>query len=197
MGLPFWVGGGCGDPETLKEMRVLGAKGVQVGTLFAFCEESGLANDIKGMICQKAAKGKGEVYTDPLCSPTRFPFKILQLEGSISEKEIYEARPRVCDLGYLQELYRREDGTLGQRCASEPVEDYLNKGGCREDTEGRKCLCNGLMANIAHPQIRKTGYREKPLVTSGNAVNEIARFLTNENTAYTALDVVRYLLSGE
>ncbi len=162
LGLPFWVAGSCGDPETLKEMQVLGAKGVQVGTLFAFCEESGLASDIKGMVCQKAVQGEGEVYTDPFCSPTRFPFKVLQLEGSNSDKEIYEARPRVCDLGYLQELYRREDGTLGYRCASEPVEDYLKKGGCREDAKGRKCLCNSLMANVGHPQIRKTGCREKP-----------------------------------
>ena len=114
-----------------------------------------------------------------------------------SAADIYEDRSRVCDLGYLQELYRRENGTLGHRCAAEPVEDYLKKGGSREDTEGRKCLCNGLLANVGYPQVRKTGCRERTLVTSGNGVNKIARFLGNGKTSYTALDVVRYLLHEE
>jgi nitronate monooxygenase len=197
MGLPFWVAGSCDDPETLAEMRALGAQGVQVGTMFAFCEESGLTREIKGEVAQKAIENRGEVYTDPLCSPTRFPFKVLQLEGSVSEKETYEDRSRICDLGYLQEHYRRENGTLGLRCPSEPVEEYLKKGGAREDTEGRKCLCNSLLANIGLPQNRKSGYIEKPLVTSGNGVNKIARFLVGGKTTYTALDVIRYLLQGK
>lgn len=194
LGLPFWVGGSCADPKTLKEMQALGAAGVQVGTLFAFCEESGLAEDLKRTVCRMAARGEGEVYTDPLASPTRFPFKVVQLGGTISEKKVYEARPRICDMGYLQEIYRRADGTLGYRCPAEPVEDYVKKGGKREDAGGRKCLCNSLLANIGHPQVRQDGYREKPLVTSGDDLNRIARFLAEGKETYTAGEVVRYLV---
>jgi nitronate monooxygenase len=194
MGLPFWVAGSCADPVTLRKMKAEGAQGVQAGTLFAFCEESGLAEDIKRVVCQKAVRGEARIFTDPFASPTRFPFKIVRLEGSVSEKETYEERPRMCDLGYLQEIYRRGDGTLGHRCAAEPVAEYLKKGGDSEETEGRKCLCNALLANIGLPQLRRSGYSEKPLVTSGDDVNEIARFLENGKTSYNAREVVQYLL---
>lgn len=194
LGVPFWVGGSCAGPEALRELRVEGAQGIQVGTLFAFCEESGLAEELKRAVCRLAARGEGRVRTDPLASPTGFPFKVVRLEGSMSEKEVYSDRPRICDLGYLQEIYRREDGTAGYRCPSEPVEEYLEKGGSREDTEGRKCLCNGLFANIGLPQVRKSGYRELPLVTSGNGLNDIARFLAPGKETYTAGEVIRYLM---
>ena len=194
LGLPFWVGGSCAAPESLREMRAQGAAGVQVGTLFAFCEESGLAEDLKRAVRRMAARGEGRVFTDPLASPTRFPFKVVRLGGTISEKEVYEARTRICDLGYLQEVYRRADGTLGYRCPSEPVEDYVKKGGRREDTQGRKCLCNGLFANIGHPQVRPDGRRERPLLTSGDDLNRIARFLADGKESYTAGEVVRYLV---
>ncbi|MEK6711788.1 MAG: nitronate monooxygenase [Nitrospinota bacterium] len=194
LGLPFWVGGSCAAPETLRDMRDRGAAGVQVGTLFAFCEESNLAPDIKRAVCRMAARGEGSVFTDPVASPTRFPFKVVQLEGSMSGKEVYAARPRMCDMGYLREVYRRGDGTLGYRCPAEPVEDYVKKGGKLEETEGRKCLCNGLFANIGHPQVRKDGYRERPLVTSGDDLNRIARFLADGKPSYTAREVIRYLV---
>ena len=42
LGLPFWLAGGYGSPEKLAEAIHAGASGVQVGTAFAFCEESGL-----------------------------------------------------------------------------------------------------------------------------------------------------------
>ncbi len=197
LGLPFWVAGSCADPATLRKMKAEGAQGVQAGTLFAFCEESGLAEEVKQAVCEKAARGEAEVFTDPFASPTRFPFKIVRLEGTVSEPETYEERPRMCDLGYLQEIYRREDGTLGHRCAAEPVADYLKKGGAREDTEGRKCLCNGLLSNIGLSQVRKSGYREKPLVTSGSDVNEIVRFLPDGKTSYSAREVIGYLLDEE
>ena len=90
--------------------------------------------------------GATQVVTDPLASPTGFPFKVVQIDGTLSQDEIYAARERRCDLGYLREIYRRPDGTLGYRCPGEPVADYLKKGGTVEETRGRKCVCNGLLA---------------------------------------------------
>jgi nitronate monooxygenase len=194
LGLPFWVAGSCADPESLKKMRESGAIGVQAGTLFAYCEESGFAKDLKRAVCRKAVRGEADVFTDPVASPTSFPFKVVRLEGTNSEKGTYESRPRKCDLGYLHETYLREDGKLCYRCPSEPVEDYVKKGGKRENTEGRKCLCNGLFTNIGLPQVRESGYRELPLVTSGNDVNKIARFLRSGKSSYSAREVIDYLL---
>ncbi len=41
LGVPFWLAGGYGSPEKVREALDQGAAGVQVGTAFAFTEESG------------------------------------------------------------------------------------------------------------------------------------------------------------
>jgi valyl-tRNA synthetase len=46
----------------------------------------------------------------------------------ISDDEIiYETRKRVCDECALRSPYKKDDDTIGYRCASEPVEDYVRK----------------------------------------------------------------------
>jgi hypothetical protein len=51
------------------------------------------------------------------------------------------------------------------------------------------------MANIGLPQARKNAYVELPMVTSGDDVAEVARFLPEGQTEYAAADVVEHLLS--
>ncbi|MEX1246424.1 MAG: hypothetical protein WEB59_16840 [Thermoanaerobaculia bacterium] len=172
----------------------MGGAGIQVGTAFAFCEESGLANAYKKMLLRKSTEGAARVFTDPIASPTGFPFKVAHLENSLSEREAYLARARICDLGYLREAYQKEDGTIGYRCSSEPVDIYLSKGGKEESTVGRKCLCNALMANIGLAQVRKDGAIEKPLITCGDDLVETARFISPGRSSYTATEVIRKLL---
>jgi len=195
LGVPFWLAGGYGNAEKLREALDGGAAGVQVGTAFAFSEESGMRADLKKKLIAQAITGSGEVFTDPLASPTGFPFKVAQLEGTSSKFEIYQERKRVCDLGYLRDPYAAENDTIGYRCAAEPVANYLAKGGKIEDTVGRKCLCNALMANIGHAQVRKDRVEESPLVTVGDDLNTIATFLKPGRTSYSAADVVKSLLS--
>ena len=119
---------------------------------------------------------------------------MLQVEGTLSEARVYDARPRRCDLGYLREMYRRADGTLGYRCPGEPVEDYLRKGGAIEDTRGRKCVCNGLVATVGLGQWREGG-PEPAILTSGDDLRGVARVL-GSGTRYSASDVVAYLTDG-
>jgi nitronate monooxygenase len=195
LGLPFWLAGGAGSPEKLKEALAAGAAGIQVGTLFAYCEESGLKPEYKQHVLHGARNGGIDVVTDGRASPTGFPFKVVQLEGSAAKREVYEARRRVCDLGYLRTAYRRDDGRLDYRCPAEPVDTYVKKGGAREDTVGRKCLCNALFADIGHAQYREWGAVEAPLLTSGDDLKFINRFAGDRPT-YTADDVLDYLLSG-
>ncbi len=194
MGVPFWLAGGYGNAEKLREALDEGAAGIQVGTAFAFSNESGMRPDLKRKLIGQARAGIGEVFTDPLASPTGFPFKVAQVEGTSSAFPIYQQRKRVCDLGYLREPYATSEGKIGYRCAAEPVDNYVAKGGKIEDTVGRKCLCNALLANIGHGQKRKDGSSELPLITVGDDLNSIAQFLAPGQDAYSAADVVHSLL---
>ncbi len=47
LGVPFWLAGGFGNAEKLRDALDQGAAGIQVGTAFAFSEESGLRPDLK------------------------------------------------------------------------------------------------------------------------------------------------------
>lgn len=198
LGLPFWLAGGQADPQHLQGALDLGATGVQVGTAFAFCEESGVDPDLKHRVLEQVSLGEVEVHTDPLASPTGFPFKVVTLAGTTGEPETWKERPRLCDLGYLREPYKRPDGIVGYRCASEPVDDYMRKGGTEADTQGRKCLCNGLVSTIGLGQTRRgpDGYQEPPLVTAGDAIVDIDKYLAEDTMPYSASDVIDHLLAG-
>lgn len=195
LGLPFWVAGSCGGPGQLAQARAAGATGIQVGTLFALCEESGLTTEIKKRIVEMCRAGTAQVFTDPAASPTGFPFKVFSLPGSNSEAAVYDQRQRVCDIGCLRDAYERADGTLGWRCPAECADEYVRKGGTREATAGRKCLCNALLANIGLAQLRSDGLPELPLVTCGVDTAMIRRLVKPGRALYTVADVVEYLKS--
>jgi len=192
--LPFWMAGSYGRLGKLGEALRLGAAGVQVGTAFAFCRESGLREDLKRRVIALSRRGGGRVFTDPVASPTGFPFKVLQLDHTLSDPEGYAARTRICDLGYLRQLFRRPDGSVGYRCPSEPVEDYLRKGGTLADTEGRKCICNGLPATVGLGQMRPGTADELPVVTAGDDAVNVTRYLRPGADSYSAREVIEQLL---
>lgn len=194
LGLPFWLAGGTGSPEGLRAALDAGAAGIQVGTLFAYADESGIEPSLKARVLEQARRGEIDVVTDLRASPTGFPFKVVQLEGTNSERSQYEARKRICDLGYLRTAYKRADGRIAYRCAAEPVDTYLKKGGKLEDTVDRKCLCNALMADVGHAQIREDG-PERGVLTSGDDLAAINRFAAGRD-GYSAGEVIDYLLSG-
>ncbi len=194
LGLPFWLAGGYGNPRQVQSALEAGAAGVQVGTAFSLCDESGMRDDLKKRLLRKVMDEEASVFTSPLTSPTGFPFKVAQLEGTLSDPEAYGERNRICDLGFLRILYKREDGTIGYRCASEPVDAFVKKGGAVEDTENRSCLCNNLTATAGFPQLRKDGYIEQPIITSGDDLVAVGQFLKEGKTSYSAKDVITYLL---
>lgn len=193
LGLPFWLAGSYGRPGKLAEALQLGAAGVQVGTAFAFCDESGIAPELKREVIRQSRNGTGRVFTDPLASPTGFPFKVVQVANTLSEAPVYEKRVRICDLGYLRHAYRKPDGTVGYRCPAEPIEDYVRKGGDIKDTVGRKCVCNGLVATVGMGQSRSEGI-EPALLTAGNDVGNVAQFARPDSDSYTAAEVIQKLL---
>lgn len=198
LGLPFWFAGSYATPEKLQMVLDEGGAGIQVGTLFAFANESGVDANLKRTVIDKINSGRtdGWVYTDPRSSPTGFPFKAVQLEGTVSEKSVYMQRRRICDLGYLRHAYQDPNGKVGMRCSAEPVEDYVKKGGDVADTVGRKCLCNALMADIGMAQVQSWGDVELPLLTAGDDLNQLHRILRGRNS-FSAADVLNYLFARQ
>jgi len=195
LSLPFWLAGGFGHRGKLAEAQRLGAAGIQVGTPFAFCEESGIQPEIKRQAIALSRLGQARVFTDPRISPTGFPFKVAQMEHTLSDHAAALARPRICDLGYLRHLYRKADGSIGYRCPAEPLKYYLRKGGTEQQTLGRSCVCNGLPATVGLGQMRAQGLAELPLVTAGDDLSHLAQFLKAGSDSYSAADVLRQLLA--
>ncbi|HYA00183.1 MAG TPA: nitronate monooxygenase [Candidatus Binatia bacterium] len=193
LGLPFWLAGGTGSPEALAAALAAGATGVQVGTLFAYSRESGMAPAIRRQVIAAARNGGAEVRTDMRSSSTGFPFKVVQLDGTVARPEVYAARPRVCDAGYLREPVRVEDGRLGYRCAAEPVAGFVAKGGTVAETVERRCLCNGLLATAGFAQVQRDGTVEPPIVTSGDDLARLGALIPSGRDDYGADDVIRYL----
>ena len=189
LGLPFWLAGGCASPEALNAAKARGARGVQVGTAFACCEESGILDSIKSEIIMKHRAGTLEVVTDFKASPTGYPFKRVEVEANSGRDAC-----RACDLGYLRHVYAKEDGTLGYRCPAGPRKSYLSKGGTSEEAEGKQCLCNGLLATIGMGQTRR-GTKVQPLVTWGEDMSFLQPILGDSKSQYTASDVIEYLQS--
>ena len=198
LGLPFWLAGSYGTPEGLQRAAKEAASGIQAGSAFALCQDSGLSPKRRQELINLALNGGIDIYTDLRASPTGYPFKVPTVKGTLSEPDVYEVRERVCDLGFLREAYaiQEPDGTetVGYRCASEPVEAYLKKGGELAATIGRKCLCNGLMAAIDLGQYRSDDRREDPILTLGDNANEAAqRIVPIFGREFSAANVISYI----
>jgi NAD(P)H-dependent flavin oxidoreductase YrpB (nitropropane dioxygenase family) len=192
LGRPFWIGGGVTHARDVTDALALGATGVQVGTLFAYCDESGMEPTLRSEMLKTIAEGDVAVSTSLRASSTGYPFKIVDAPGSIADPAVYASRTRKCDLGYLREAYAKADGTIGYRCSAEPVSAYVRKGGDPAATEGSACLCNGLMATCGLGQVRSDGRVEPALLTSGDSLNDV-RELLGDRSSYSATDVIDYL----
>ncbi|MCE5257728.1 MAG: nitronate monooxygenase [Chloroflexi bacterium] len=196
LGVPFWLAGSYGSPKGLRSALDAGAAGIQVGTLFQPADESGLEAGLKERFKQMILDGSALVRTSSVASPTGYPFKTALIPGTITDQALYNARRRICDLGFLRTPCKQSDGTLIYRCSAEPVDDYVRKGGSEADVAGRMCLCNHLIATAGFPQRQHDGSLELPLVTSGYDLPGTAGLLRAGRGSYSAADVIHWLLSA-
>ena len=90
LGLPFWLAGGRASAGAVHAARAAGAEGVQVGTLFAYCAESGIAPELRRQVVAGIAEQRTRVRTDPRASPTGYPFKIVEVEGMARQDDSRE-----------------------------------------------------------------------------------------------------------
>lgn len=192
LGLPFWLAGGYATPERYAEALAAGARGVQAGSVFALADESGLAPALRERLRGEARAGTLRVRTDPHASPTGFPFKIAELDGTLSDPDVYADRPRSCDLSYLRTPYLDGD-RIRYRCPAEPVEDYVRKGGTAADSTGAKCLCNALVADVGLGQTRRDGYHEPALATLGADLDGVRQLAALHPAGWSAADVLTWL----
>ena len=194
VGLPFWLAGGRATAQGLRDAQRHGAKGVQIGSLFAMSSDSGLRDDLREQMLDLARQGTLHVRTDHRASPTGFPFKVVEVAGTIGSRATYEARPRLCDLSYLRTPVVDADGRTRYICASEPDHKYLDKGGEAADLVDRLCLCNGLMAAVGLGQERADGYVEAPLLTLGSTPADAVTMLQHHPDGWTAAELIDVLL---
>ena len=193
LGKPFWLAGQFSEPGQFKQALAAGATGVQVGTPFAFCSDSGMREDVRQQVVKESLAGTLKVETSFRASPTGYPFKLVHLSGEQFSVDNLKKRSRVCDMGYLRTLVRTDDDKLLWRCPAEPVDAYVSKGGTAESCEGRLCLCNGLASTAGYGQMRKQD-RESVMITSGEDVVNLARFVKSGATEYSAHDVIEHIL---
>lgn len=193
LGKPFYLAGGYATPEKLKEAQELGAAGVQVGSIFALCNESGIREDLKQQSRDEITAGTLKVLTSAKVSPSGYPFQVVQLETTISNPKVFERRTPLCDLGYLVEAFKTPEGAAGTgvgfRCPSEPENNYKRKGGKKEERDGRVCLCNALIDAVNPDGVF-------PIVTLGKELDPIKTLMEGkEGGKYSAEEVVVYLTS--
>ena len=176
-GIPVYVAGsfpGGGGREDFVSWTARGAYGIQVGSRFALCEESGLREDLKDALIAANASGGAVVTTARCASPTGYPFKVAALPGTLTDPEVYAARTRVCDKRYLVQSHFEEqpDGTARETyiCPAMPETQFVALGGDAAETPDRVCLCNALLSTAGF-----FAEREAPIVTlglSGSRVTE-------------------------
>ena len=194
IGLPFWLAGSYGDPKGFRSAMKAGAAGVQVGSAFALCKESGIFPELKSRMLSAIRRGDSSVFTDAEASPTGFPFKVMKLKDTIADLKILDMRKKICNLGYLRELYKKDDGSVGYRCSAEKKESFVEKGGNSEKATPRKrCLCNALLATVGLPGKTADGREEKSLITLGSHMESLKQ-LVQEKMDFTARDVINYIL---
>jgi nitronate monooxygenase len=207
IGLPFWLAGGYGSHEKLQQALELGATGVQVGSIFAVAEETGMKHSFRDAILDELKNGKKDtdlVHTT-LFSPTGFPFKVVQLDDTLANQTVYGTRVRVCDIGLLEQrgLSKPDENgkrQLFQRCPAAPIESFTKKRGLLRNTEDRRCLCNGLLSSAGLGQIsihNGETFEEPAIVTLGNNLEGIRRLSSEGQKPYRVRDVVNDILDHQ
>jgi NAD(P)H-dependent flavin oxidoreductase YrpB (nitropropane dioxygenase family) len=205
-GLPFWLAGGFGSRDKFQAALVAGANGIQAGTVFAMAEESGMKPEYRSAILTAIKNGAEDadlVHTSTF-SPTGFSFKVVQIQDTLSEEDIYANRRRICDIGLLQQRgFNKpdEDGqrTIFQRCPAGPIDAYVKNRGLAHNTDERRCLCNGLLSCVGLGQVKEIHgevVEEPAIVTLGNHLDGVRRLSRQGQTRYHVQDVVDDILGS-
>ena len=102
--------------NTYLELSILGFGASSMGDVF------GKRDPAVGKRAVAAAlDGTLEVRSDWRVSPTGFPFRVVELPGTLSDPQVVAERRPVCDLGALRTPFAAPDGSIDYRCPAEPL----------------------------------------------------------------------------
>jgi NAD(P)H-dependent flavin oxidoreductase YrpB (nitropropane dioxygenase family) len=188
LGIPFYLAGAYASPGGLAPARSVGAHGIQVGSIFALTDQSGLHWLFRRDVIRRYHRGGLSVKQDPSASPTGYPFQVVQLPDTMSDETVYRDRQRMCNHHGLSVPHQLPDGKIVYRCPAEPIGDYTHKGGIELDTLGARCLCNGLIATTGHGDPG-----ESAIVTLGSDLSFLNHLTKTENSTYTVTQTMEYL----
>jgi len=206
LNIPFWLAGGYGSRPKMQEALAAGANGIQVGTVFALTEESGMKAEYRSAILAALKNGTNntDMVRTTIFSPTGFSFKVVQLQDTLSSDDVYTSRKRICDIGMLQQRGfskpdKNGDRVLFQRCPSGPIEPFVKNRGLQRNTDERRCICNGLLACVGLGQVKEIQGKlveEPAIVTLGQHLDGVCRLSRHGQTPYHVQDVVADLLGS-
>ena len=177
LGLPFWLAGGQATPQQLRLAQEAGAVGIQAGTVFAFCEESGMAPEIRAKVLDQVRGRPRHGVHRPARLADRVP-----LQGRESRGHALGGggRPRGASAAAIWATSGSPTSppTDVSATAARPSRSRTTsaRAATFADTVGRKCICNGLTATIGLGQ-RRHGNEEEPIVTAGNDLEELGDLL--------------------
>ena len=136
----FWLAGGYGSREGLEQALAAGAKGVQVGSVFALAEESGMKADYRTAILNEFRKGTDDasLVRTTMFSPTGFSFKVVQLAETLSRAGRVRGttpgvRPRRPPAMGLQQARRRRHAHAHASLSVRPCGELRETARAREE----------------------------------------------------------------
>ena len=89
--------------------------------------------DYRTAILNELKKGTDDaaLVQTTLFSPTGFPFKVVQLNDTLADEAVYAARPRVCDIGLLQQRGLQQTGCRRHTPAFPALPGRAGRGFCQ------------------------------------------------------------------
>lgn len=111
--LPEIIQGGMGVGVSSWQLARAVSTAGQLGVVFALSKESGFDPALKARIIAAIRAGDLRIFTDPVASPTGFPFKVANIPDTLADTDIYDSRNRICDIGVLREPFIKTDGSVG------------------------------------------------------------------------------------
>ena len=202
--LPFWLAGGYGSQARLHEALAAGANGVQVGTVFALAEESGMKSEYRSAILAALKSGRGRRRSgahDHLLAYRLFfqgrPTGGHALGRRCLCRPTAHLRHRHLATARLQQAGRIWAAHAFPTLSGRPGGRYVKQRGLERNTDERRCLCNGLLSCVGLGQVKEIQgelVEEPAIVTLGNHLDGVRRLSRQGQTHYYVQDVVADIL---
>ena len=194
LGLPFWLAGGHAGAGALTAARGAGRPASRSAPRLRCAESRVSTPACAAGLSTRHWRGSWSCGTSRSPHPPVSRSRRSSCPARCPTDDVYTARARLCDLGYLRVPYRRPEGAVGYRCPPSPLTTYVRKGGAVEETAERRCLCNGLTATIGLGQRFDDGTAEPPLLTLGQDLGFLPDLVARAGLDFAAADVIAHLL---